>query len=79
MTKKLNQAEAAKLISLAYKIKGEACTTRIGQNLFNLMHQDHPDLAEGALGTDKDFFYQEDDGKALDTFMTHFVEGGSND
>jgi len=79
MTKKLDHNQAAKLIARAYEIKAKSGTTRIGQNLFNLMHQDHPDLAEAAQGTDKDFFYQEDDGKALDTFMTHFVEGGCND
>lgn len=74
MTKLLNHSQAGKLIDRTYKLVSVQNQLRFGQALSNMLHQDHPDLANHFLGSDYDFFYERNQERVLEIFLKYYVE-----
>lgn len=72
--KLLTQKEAAKLLDMAYQMNRVYPQLRVGQNLINFLHEDHPDLANKFHGGDADFFYERDVSTVIETFYQYYVE-----
>lgn len=71
---KIKQAEAQVLITRAMLMQRNQPTQRFGQCLWLLITQDHEDLAQVNLATDKDFFYQTNSAIVMEVFFEHYVE-----
>lgn len=71
---KIKQSEAQLLIKRAMLMQQKAPTQRFGQCLWFLITQDHEDLAQVNLATDKDFFYQTNSAIVVEVFFEHYVE-----
>lgn len=74
MTKLISQKNAAKLISRAYELNRAHPQLRVGQNLWNYIQEDYPDVAAMFHGTGNDFFYQITPHLAIECFLKHYVE-----
>lgn len=74
MVKLISSEAACTLIDRAYALKRVNPSSRVGQNLWNFVHQDHPDVADMFHQTVNDFFYERDAVKAVETFLTFYVE-----
>lgn len=72
--KLLTQEQAAKLLDQAYSLNRTHPQLRVGQNLINYIHEDHPDLAAKFQGSDADFFYQRHVPTVIETFYQYYVE-----
>lgn len=72
--KLISEAEACKLIDRAYALNRAHPQLRVGQNLWNYVNEDYPDVAALFHGTVNDFFYQTNAASAVETFLTHYVE-----
>ena len=76
MAKLLTEDQAVKLVRRAAEdpnvING---VLRFGQNLWNLMYQDHPDLTDSLSGSPADFFYDVSRMVVFEKFFGNFVEG----
>lgn len=72
--KLISEEEACKLIDRAYALNRAHPQLRVGQNLWNYVNEDYPDLAAKFHSGEYDFFYQTDPVLALETFLTHYVE-----
>ncbi|QPI18197.1 hypothetical protein POP15_149 [Pectobacterium phage POP15] len=72
--KLIPQKDACKLIDRAYQLNRAHPQLRVGQNLWNYMNEDFPDVAALFHGTPNDFFYQTIPAKAVEAFLTHYVE-----
>lgn len=72
--KRLTQKEAAKLLDRAYALNRQYPQQRVGQNLWNFIQEDHPDLAAVHVGLDNDFFYQRHVPTVIETFYRYYVE-----
>lgn len=62
------------LVVRAEQVVSRHKSCRFGQALWNLIHQDYPDLAEEHLGKDTDFFYSDDRVAVVMAFYEHYVE-----
>lgn len=75
MYKRIPRDNAYKLIARASReYSKNSGTLRFGQCLWNLMHQDYPDLANRFVGTDNDFYYTLSSVEAASMFWTCYVE-----
>lgn len=74
MTKLIPHRKAAKLINRAYELTRKNPSLRMGQNLWNCVHQDYPDVAALFQGGEHDFFYQPNAAVAVETFLIYYVE-----
>lgn len=74
MIKLIPQKEAAKLINRAYELHQAHPQLRVGQNLWNYINEDFPDVAAMFHGTENDFFYQTAPHLAVECFLKHYVE-----
>lgn len=72
--KLLTHKEAAKLMDMAYQMNKVYPQLRVGQNLINFLHEDHPDLANKFNGGPADFFYENDVPVVIETFYKYYVE-----
>ena len=75
---KIKQAEAQVLITRAMSMQKKAPTQRFGQCLWFLITQDHEDLAQENLATDKDFFYETCNAIVMEVFFNHYVENDND-
>lgn len=74
MTKLIPQKEAAKLLNRAYELTRAQPQLRVGQNLWNYINEDYPDVAALFHGGEHDFFYQPNAAVAVETFLIYYVE-----
>ncbi len=74
MIKLISQKAASKLINQAYELHRAHPQLRVGQNLWNYVNADFPDLAAMHHGTENDFFYQTTPHLAIECFLKHYVE-----
>ena len=74
MYKRIPRDAAYKLIARASLEYAKSRSLRYGQCLWNLVAQDYPDLADGFIGTDRDFFYTTSPVEAANMFWTYYVE-----
>ena len=65
----LSKVEAEVLMRKALVVKDEHY--RLGQALWNLMPRS---ASLGSIATDKDFYYETDEGKVVSKFYAYFVE-----
>lgn len=74
MIKLISHKEAGKLINRAYELTRAHPQLRVGQNLWNYVNEDYPDVAALFHGGEHDFFYQPNAAVAVETFLTYYVE-----
>ncbi|QQG33431.1 hypothetical protein [Pectobacterium phage PcCB7V] len=72
--KLISEAEACKLIDRAYALNRAHPQLRVGQNLWNYVNEDYPDVAALFHGGEYDFFYQPNAVVAVETFLIYYVE-----
>lgn len=72
--KLISQKEAAKLIDRAYALNRAHPQLRVGQNLWNYINEDYPDVAAKFHAGEHDFFYQRHVPTVIETFYQHYVE-----
>lgn len=75
---KISQKQAQVLIGRAFIVQRKNPTQRFGQCLWLLITEDHEDLAQENLATDKDFFYETDNAIAMEVFFNHYVENDND-
>lgn len=75
MTKLISQREAAKLLHRAYDENRKHPRLRVGQNLWNFIAEDYPDLVQQlTVGGPHDFFYEKHVPTVIETFYQYYVE-----
>lgn len=66
--------DAGELINRAYELTRIHPQLRVGQNLWNYVNEDYPDVAALFHGGEYDFFYQPNAAVAVETFLIYYVE-----
>lgn len=77
--KLIEHANAQRLLLEAFSMTPHTNNTkggpRLGQVLWGLCENEHPELMEWFRGSTEDFFYVEDEGEVLIKFLTHYTKG----
>ncbi|QYC52627.1 hypothetical protein [Salmonella phage SSBI34] len=72
--KLITQKEAANLLDMAYALNRAHPQLRVGQNLWNYIDEDFPELAAKFCSGEYDFFYQRHVPTVIEIFYQHYVE-----